>query len=292
VRKSLPFALLLILVTWHHGFAANAPADEDAEEIEAGDWIREIKLGAFFTNVSSQNAGASKDPSISGSHESTALLLTFDGKLDYIIDLNDRIDQTLLLRYGRLKQDRSDWIENSDLIDYDGSYKHLLAKPHFVYLAWGAETVFTGPEPEEHAFDPILAKVSTGYGQLYTNLLPLTDRLELRVGVRAQRRFGRLLTSQEEETEVGPEAFARYERKQTSALFYFVQYEAFSEFSDLGHVSHLVTAGLDLLLAPYLTLRLAGRGYYESEPEDAVSGVGYDEFSYRQETLLGLIWTL
>jgi hypothetical protein len=272
--------------------AVDVPKLSSVDEDQPGDWITEFKFGVFFTNVNSQNAVASRDPSISGSHESTSWLLTLDGKANYIVDEDDRIDQMLVLRYGRAKVDRGDWIENSDLVDYDGSYKHLFKKPHFVYVAWGLDTVFTGPEPEKDPFDPILAKISTGYGQLYKNMRPITDQFEWRVGVRAQRRFGRQLTHREEEWEIGPEFFTRYERKQTEQLSYFAQYEAFSEFNDMGHLSNLGTAGLDLLLMPYLTVRLAVRAYYECEPEDAETGIGYDEFSYRQETLVGLTWTL
>src|SRR5207244_2102653 len=96
-----------------------------------------------------------------------------------------------------------------------------------------------------------------------------TDLLEGRIGVRVQKRWGRHLTEVEEDVEVGPEAFLRYDATVKGWWTVFAQYEAFSEFSDLGHVVHLGTAGLDVQLAKYLTLRLAARAYYEQRPKEA-----------------------
>lgn len=264
------------------------PAPDPNAGAASADWLKQIKLGAFLNSAVSQNATESRDPSLAGGHESTSYQLSFDGKLDWIYG-KKRVEQALAMKYGRVRQDHEDWEENTDQIDYDGAYKYLFKQPHYWYGAWGGDTVFTGPDPYNEPFNPVLAKVSAGYGQMYENFQQLSGKFDARVGVRAQQRFGARLTGIEDDLEVGPEFVARYERQQTEALSYFTQYEAFSEFEDMAHVSNLITAGLDLLLAPYMTLRVAFRGYYEAEPEDAPDGSpGYDEFSYRQETLLGL----
>jgi hypothetical protein len=288
-------AFVLVLLTVASAFAAQADAQPAPAPAPKPDLFpettQEFKIGAFLSTVATRNADESRDPSVAGAHDAIAWQLSFDGKHSIQLSADDRIEQILVARYGRIRQEGESFLENADLVDYDGTFKHFLREHHFLYGAVGADTVFTGPEPDEDAFDPVLAKVSVGYGQEYEDLLPQSDKLQARVGVRAQRRFGRHLSDREEEWEIGPEFVARYERKQTESLSYFLQYEAFSEFADLAHISNLMTAGLDLLLAPYLTVRLAARGYYEAEPEDApVGSPGYDEFSYRQETLAGLTW--
>jgi hypothetical protein len=255
--------------------------------VTVSEWLHQMKLGAYLNSISSDNADASRDPSIGGGSESVAYQVSFDGKLDWLYG-KQRVEQSLLLRYGRIRAEHEDFEESTDLIDYDGAYKYLFKNPHYFYGGWGGDSVFTGPEPYNEAFDPVIAKVSAGYGQFYEGFQQLSSKFDARIGVRAQRHFGPRLDNNEDDVEVGPEFLARYERQPTNALSYFAQYEAFGEFEDMAHIQHLVTAGLDLLLAPYLTLRLAGRGYYESEPDDAPAGApGYDEFSYRQETLLG-----
>ncbi|MFW5830235.1 MAG: DUF481 domain-containing protein, partial [Planctomycetota bacterium] len=154
-----------------------------------------------------------------------------------------------------------------------------------------AETAFTGPEPDEDPFSPFLLKLSTGYGQEYLDLLPLSDRFAWRAGVRAQRRWGDGLSDHEREWEFGPEARVRYERQQTQRLSYHAQYDVFTEFNDLEHITHLLQGGMESQLTSLFTLTLTARAYYEGEPEDVDDGeAGYDEWSWRQETLLGLVY--
>jgi hypothetical protein len=204
-----------------------------------------------------------------------------------------RVDNTLLVKYGRQRTAGVGWVENTDLVDYDTVASYTWRDPHFWYGAVGADTVVT-EDPGNGVFEPGTAKVSAGYGQRYEDLLPITDKLEFRLGVRAQRRWGNNLTNDLKEWEVGPEFIARYERRQTASLRYWLQYEAFAEFEDMAHVSNLVTAAFDLQVSRFLTVVLGGRAYYESQPKDAAAGtdVVYDDWSWRTETLIGLTFTL
>ncbi|MBA3685022.1 MAG: DUF3078 domain-containing protein [Planctomycetes bacterium] len=278
--------------------AAAAPAakaqdeDEDEDKDEDGDWFTTGRLGFFFTNVSERNGDRSNDPSIGGTNSSTTLLVQLDLSALYLRG-PWRVDNTLLVKYGRQRSEGQDWVENTDLVDYDTVASYTWNEPHFWYGAVGADTVIT-EDPGDGVFEPGIAKVSAGYGQRYEDMLPLTDRLEFRLGVRAQRRWGSNLSDQQKEWEVGPEFIARYERQQTTSLRYWLQYEAFAEFEDMAHVSNLVTAGLDLQVNPFLTVALGARAYYESAPDDAVAGSDalYDNWSWRTETLVGLTFAL
>jgi hypothetical protein len=269
---------------------AAAAAVEPAPPPQPG-WAREVKVGAFVTAVAGYRSESSKDASISSTHDSVAYQASGDGKVSWTEGRNN-VEHRLVTRFGRIRTDGGGWQDSVDEIDYDGVYRRFLGGPHFLYGSLGADTVYTGPEPEEDAFDPVVGKASAGYGQRWRKLLPVDeDLLELRIGVRAQKRWGRHLTGVEEDPAYGPEAWARYDAKVKEFWTLFAQYEAFSEFDDLAHVSHLATGGLDVQLARYLTLRLAGRAYYESRPEDAATAdPGYDQLSGRLETLLGLTY--
>jgi hypothetical protein len=109
------------------------------------------------------------------------------------------------------------------------------------------------------------------------------------VGVRAQKRWSRHDLASQERIETGPEGFARYDRPIHPALRWFVQYEVFSEFNDLRHITQLITAGLTAQLSKYLTAELGFRAYRESHPKEvSASSPGYDLWGMRQDTLLGL----
>ena len=151
--------------------------------------------------------------------------------------------------------------------------------------------MFVGPGPAKDAFDPITAHGGAGIGQRWDNLLPEKDKLEWRLGVRAQKTWGRYFDPPQDDVEVGPEAFLRYEREVSKELRYFIQYEGFAPFNDLGHVTNLGTAGLSAQVNAHLTVELNLRAYYESHPKDADPLVtGYDHWGVRQDTMLGLTY--
>ena len=270
---------------------AAVPAAEGAAQ-EPSFWRKTGKVGAFGTSVVSREAAASRDPAINGTTTDTlAYRLSLEVGFDYRAGKHS-VDQRLLAKYGRKKDEDADWIEDADETRYDGVYRYSFSKPHFVYADWGWESTFTGPEPEQRAFDPGLLKASTGYGQLYEDLLPESDKLEGRIGAGARKRYGHI-SEDEREPQYGLTAFLRYEREQTVSLRYFAQYEGFAEFNDLGHITNVITAGLTAKLSSLLTAELGLRAYYESRPEDADDdATGYSTWSMRQDTLLGLtyIW--
>lgn len=290
--KALPLSVLLAAVGAVGGVAvaedaAPAPAPVPAP---APAWVNDGKIGVFVTSISNHNSAFSNDPAIASTRESLAYQIQFEDRLGYRTGRHS-VDQIFQVKYGRERQEGEDWVENTDSVEYDGVYGYTLRAPHFLYVSWGADTVITEPDPGDDVLEPGVAKVATGYGQRYENLLPEKDRLEARLGVRAQKRWGgEPLTGDEREWQVGPEFFARYERKQATNLFYWIQFEAFSEFEDLGHITNLATAGLDLKLNKWLAVNLGARAYYETEPDDAEPGTGerYDSWSWRTEALIGL----
>ncbi len=256
--------------------------------VEEG-WSTTGRFGLFGTSVGTRGSDTSRDPTIHGTTDSTAVQGRLESELDWRHEANS-VDQHLRVVYGAIHQAEVGWAENADEIRYDGVARHMLRVPQFLYLGWGLETVFNGPQPAQRPFDPAMAHASLGYGILLEDLLPQTDQLELRVGLRTLRRWGDSLAADQRHLESGPEAFARYARKVTPDLSYRMQYEGFSHFRDLGHTTHLVTAGLDVALARHLTLTVAVRGYYETHPEDDDGRPGYDELGLRQETLLGITY--
>ncbi|HYE05597.1 MAG TPA: DUF481 domain-containing protein [Planctomycetota bacterium] len=275
--------------------AEPAPAPALAPEPEPIEppplWSSDGKAGAFLSSIITKDTTTSRDPSIAGANETLAYRLGLEAGLDYRAGTWS-FDQDFLGKYGRTRDEGEEWIEDTDEVRYDAVGRYAVHVPHHLYVRGGWESVFTGPEPEEYPFEPGLLKAGFGYALLLENLLPEKDKLELRVGPALRKRYGRILTAYEKETETGLEGFFRYERTQNALLRYFVQYEAFAEFEDFAHVTHLVTAGLTAQLATYLTAELGLRAYYESEPEDAPAGsVGYDEWGVRQDTLLGLTYT-
>jgi len=268
-----------------------APAAPAAPPAPASPWTWDVKLGVFLQNVASHNADESRDSAIKGSNDSLSYKLTGDATLVWKED-KDRVEQKLTAEYGRIKQRDTDWTKNADFIRYTGTYERTLAKPHFVYLNWQAESVFRGAPPEQHPLDPIIAKASTGYGQRFENLLPIEDALVWRVGVYARKRWQRDSDPDTLKIESGPEAYIRYERKQSEDVSYYIQNETTSEFEDMAHVIDVAEAGATVKIGKTLTLQVKARAYYEARPKEVAGAEpGYSRWSMREEALLGLLWT-
>lgn len=292
------------------GFAADevapapAPAPLPPAPVPAASpWSTKGRLGAFFNNSSTMNADVSRDATIGGSGRTTSTLFTGDLDVQWQ-DGKNSAQHIFKGRYGRQKTNDEPLVENQDEARYDGVFRHELAKPHFIYLAWGLESVWTGPYKDDptlppdnsrNPFDPLLAKLSAGYGQRYADWQP-NDTFEWRLGVRAQKRWGSQLTEDQRGIETGPEAFIRYEAtplKYQKDLKYFAQYEGFSEFNDLQHITNLITAGLTFQLSKYINLELALRAYYETRPKEDRDDqllAGYNQWSIKQDTLLGVVY--
>lgn len=303
--------LLLLLVASVRAPGEDVPAPSAAPAVVAGpapalaalpavpgspaasNWIMTGRVGAYLANVATSNAESSRDTTIATTAASTSFLFTYEGEMNWKAD-KDSVDNLLRARYGRIRTAGQEWQENNDEIRYDGVYRRELWYPHFVYLGWGAESVFTGPDPRNDAFDPTTGKASGGYGQRYEDFLPDKNHLEFRLGVRAQQKWGSSVPPESSGIETGFEGFIRYEQllKRGDGEYdvrFFSQYEGFSEFNDLRHVTNLVTVGLTMQVTRFIAVELGLRAYYETRPkEDA--GSGYDEWSVRQDTLFGLTY--
>jgi hypothetical protein len=254
-------------------------------------WSWKVRLGVFLQSIASDNAAASRDPSIAGSVDSTTFKLSGSGNLIWHADPN-RVEQRVETEYGQQRSEPgNEWTENADRILYAVTYERALTAIQLLYLNGTVESVFTGREPESRSFDPLIAKLSTGYGHRYTDLLPLHDTLIWRLGVYARKRWESHAADYQTRLATGPEALARYERKQSEDVSYAAQYECFGEFADPSHVTQLAQAGLRVQVAKLLSVELKLRAYAETRPEDAPRGEpGYDEWSFRQEALVGLAW--
>lgn len=270
----------------------------------ADGWKYNLKVGLLGSATTVGNEEDSYDTTIAGSSSSASVLGTIDARAVYQVG-KDSLEQTLSVRYGQIQDSDSDhFTENEDEVRFDSVYRHLIEAPHFLYAVAGAETVATGPhrdDPEaipddwENPGDPFLARVSSGYGQRYEQWLP-DDFLEWRLGVRAQRRWASQDLPGQDPDQVGPEAYIRYEstpQPLEKSFTYFAQYEAFSEFNDLRHVTNLFTASMAYNLQKYLQLQIALRAYYETRPKedrDEHAYSGYNRWSYKQDTLVGLTY--
>ncbi len=267
-------------------------------------WKYNGKVGLLGTSTTVGNTEDSYDTTIAGSSSSAAVLTTIDLRAVYQVG-KDSLEHLLSVRYGQIQDTgNSHFDENEDELRYDATYRHLLTAPHFLYGAVGAESVVTGPHEDDpdalpddytNPFDPLLGRISSGYGQRYENWMP-DDFLEWRIGVRAQRRWGSQPLPGQDPNAIGWETYVRYEstpKPLEKSFTYFLQYESFSEFNDLRHVTNLITGSMAYNLSKYLQLQLALRAYYETRPkedreEEAYSG--YDRWSYKQDTLVGLTW--
>ena len=122
-------------------------------------------------------------------------------------------------------------------------------------------------------------------------MLPEKDSMVWRVGVYARKRWESDVPHYQTDVDSGPEWYVRYERQQTADIGYFAQYDGTTEFGDVTHVTNVGQAGLSVKVAKLLTVEFKIRAYYESLPKEAESGTpGYNEWSMRQEALVGLVW--
>ena len=255
-------------------------------------WSHTGRIGNFINNIATSNGNAdSPDPVIKSTSNSVNYLLALDTTLTWQ-GLEDSIDQHLLLKYGASKQPGQPWLKNNDDILYQGVFRRGLGKPAFVYGSWGFETVFAGPDPDNRALDPFQAHASVGYGQLYENLGSDKDRLEWRLGVRAQKYWGSQLADQQGLFLVGPELFIRYEREVNKSLRFFIETDDYGQFTDPGHTVVLATAGVAAKLNAYVTAEINFRTYHESGPKSAAVGApGYNQWFYKEDALIGLAIT-
>ncbi|MFW5859086.1 MAG: hypothetical protein ACOCYP_03605 [Planctomycetota bacterium] len=291
---SLPLLALALCLSLPAALSAaevEAPANDDQQY----GWDHDGRVGLFLNSILIDNAEQSRDPSITSSEQTVAWTAAFDGALDWTAPYQ-ALEQTLELKFGQQKQDDQAWFESNDLIEYDGVYKALFQRPRYVYGAWSATSVFTGPEPREDPFDPLLVAASAGYGEQHSSREQIEEEprwsLDLRLGVRAQRRFSPNADSRDLEWEFGPEGLVSFQARPHTTVGYELRYEVFSEFGDLGHVTHLFTASATIAVATYVDIDLDLRAYYEGEPEDAPADAGgYDEIAVRQETLIGIVYS-
>jgi hypothetical protein len=294
VKLCSTICTLLGLVATTALFAEEAPVPVVPAEADAAasNWSNTGKAGAYGTSVVTGGSDNSRDPTIAGTTETLAYRLSLNVGLNWKSGLHT-VQQDFLAKYGEKKNDGDDWVEDNDEVRYDGVYRFEFSNPQFGYGSWGWESVFTGPKPDEDLFTPGLLKAGAGYGHLYEDFWTDKSRFEARLGAAARKRYGAIYSAKERETEVGLEAFMRLQQELVKRLNWYVQYEGFSEFSDLGHVTNLITAGLSSHLSTYLTLELALRAYYESRPEDVAKTTddGYNAWGIRQDTLLGLTYT-
>lgn len=265
-------------------------AAEPAPEPEPTGWQFNGTVGAFLNSTATDNAESSRDSTIAGSNENTAFNLKLD--LNWLKEEGDwRYTHDFKARYGETREDGQDWEESDDEVRYDGRVDYILQEPSFIYGAWGFESVFTGAEPDKEYFDPFLIKASVGYGQRYEPAGFEKSFWMWRAGVRAQREFGRGLGDEGREIETGWEFVTEYKATPKEDLSVNARLESFGEFEDSGHITNLLNAGVNYKLHEYLSMAFEWRLYYESEPEDAPAGAeGYDEFSWRQIALIGLLY--
>ena len=202
--------------------------------------------------------------------------------------------QGALTAKGRSRTGDGDWAETTDSLEYDGVFRHRYQPRRALYGSLVVATAFVGPSPTLSPLDPIRGATAVGHSWLWENLLPLSDRLEVRTGVRTQKRWGTGLDEHVRRIEVGPEAYLRYQRKQTAELSWWTQAELFTDFDDMAHLQGLGTAALQLQLTRIIAVDLRLRAYYEHHPAalpETESRVGYDELGLRQETLIGVVAT-
>ncbi|TVR44815.1 MAG: DUF481 domain-containing protein [Planctomycetota bacterium] len=274
------------------GLAAEAlPAHgEEADEV-VNPWRRSLRLGLFLNQSAARNADSSRDGSIRSTEDAISYRLSLDGSLTWAEGANE-VEQRLRLRYGRVKEEDSRWRTNSDEIRYDISGLHFLERPHFLYLSGRVQTSFEEPNGSSH-LTPGLTFISAGYGQRHKDIfLPITDTFEVRAGLRAQHRWGRDLSSDEKDIDVGLEARIAYTNNLREGVDWRFEIESFAPFDDLGHMTTWAEIGIDLQISPWLVASLSARAYYETEPRKAESGFGYDSLSLRQEALVGFTWSL
>ena len=166
-------------------------------------------------------------------------------------------------------------------------------EPHFAYFGGRLQTVFEEPDPGSDLFTPGLVFISGGYGQRHKNIfLQESDIIEAKAGIRAQRRWGDDLSSDEREVKVGLEARLKYENTIREGIVWHLEAETFAPFDDMGHITTWAEIGLEIEITKWIIANFSARAYYETKPDSATTGRGYDELSLRQEALIGLSWSL
>lgn len=271
--------------------ATGLAAADAAAPAPVSPWSYDLKLGVFVQNLASHNADTSRDPAINGANDNFSYKASADGKAVWEVD-KDRVEQRLLAEYGRVRTRDAAWQENADRILYGGSYERSLNRPHLMYLSWETETRLRGPEPERHPHDPILAKASGGYGERFEGWLPVKDSFVWRIGTYVSKRWERGAEDYIVRVHTGPEAYLRYERQQSADVSYYMQWEAYSEYRDLGHIVVDGETALTARVGKSLSVVLKARAYYETQPGDAADDApGYSQWSLREEALIGLLWT-
>jgi hypothetical protein len=289
--------LLALLVAGPLAWAVELPRPEGGADLAPQPppgWANEGRLGIFTTNIATANANTSRDSGINSGQSSTSFIGTLDSTLWWRAETPDEAEQSLQARYGRSRTGDGDWAETTDSLEYDGVFRHRYQPRRAIYASLVIATAFVGPSPTLSPFDPIRGAAAVGHSWLWENLLPLSDRLEVRTGVRTQKRWGTGLDERVRRIEVGPEAYIRYQRKQTAELSWWAQAELFSEFDDMAHLQALGTAALQLQLTKIVSIDLRLRAYFEHQPAalpETESHLGYDELGLRQETLIGVVAT-
>lgn len=279
--------VLLAACTWAPAMGADPDAGKPSP------WTWDLRLGAFLQNIGSHNARESRDPAIAGTRDDVSYKFSGSGSVVWR-EGRDRFEQRGDIEYGEIRtQDSGKWTENADRLSTTVIYERTLVRPHFVYLKTQADSVFTGPDPDNAAFDPLIVKGSLGYGQRHEGLLPLRDALVGRAGVYVRKRWEQGAPGLQTRVAVGPELLLRYERDQSEDVAYFAQAEVLGEFADPGHAVATAEGGIDVKVGAALAVVLKARAYYESRPEAVgVDVPGYDEWSLKEEALLGLLWTI
>lgn len=318
-------ALSEALESWSESLKQYAEDIRDVVEPPKGEvsiWEWDQEIGFFFDNTNAGGADTSRDTIINDTNNSMAWSLRFRSELTWRED-DHEASYDFRARYGEKRKDGGDWVEDKDEITLNGEYLRHIEYPHFVGLRTRLETVFTGPDrevalytPIEEEFlrltlgdyfqqidltetekgkplDPLDTWIALEYGQRYENiLLPKTDSLDARVGVRYDQRWGSNRDKWEKRARFGPSFSVRYSNRYKNYVRWWVSYEATSTFDDMSWVQHLGRAEMRVRLTSWLRLELEFRAYYEHAPKDVipVDGDGFEEWSWRQESDLGLVW--
>jgi hypothetical protein len=299
------------------------PPTAAAADAAPGPWTWKGDLGAFFQNTAAGNAENSRDTVINGTGSSLNYLLKGEGELLWKRDIHE-LKQAALAAYGRTRDSDGSWTENRDEVWYEITLYQMWTPIHFTYESGKVESMFSGPDETRTLIDPDLlplygqllgpswssawentyiedgdpfntglVKASAGYGQRHTDLLlPEKDKLEAKVGVRVQKRWGPQFTPEEKESKVGLEWSLLYENQLRKEIFWSFLYEGFAPFDDLGNISNLFQAKLKIDVTTYVAVELTARAYYETTPDGVKNQTedGYDEWSWRQESLIGLTY--
>jgi hypothetical protein len=285
LRLQRPCSLVAVLL----GLCAALPAVDPEPPVQPWSW--KVRLGVFMQNVASTGAEESRDPTIASSTDSSSY--TIKGEFQPVWESGgNRLEQRIETEYGQLRTDDCQgWVENSDRLAYGVTYERSLGRPYLLYGNGSALTVYTGAEPDSEAFDPFIAKLSTGWGLRQTGLLPIEDSWVCRIGWFVSKRWEHDAPWYQTRTRTGPELQIPYERKQSEDVGYFIQQDAFGDASDPRHAALRGQAGLRVAVAKRISVEFGVRAYYESEPEEAGGDpLGYDSWSLRQEALVGLVW--